>query len=39
MTDEEKQKCDTCSHEIMTPNYCDYCAMPIKEREDIDNGI
>lgn len=34
----EKEKCEVCSHEIMTPNYCDYCAMPIEEKEDV-NGI
>ncbi len=28
-TNHEKQKCSTCSHEIMTPGYCDYCATSI----------
>ncbi len=27
----EEQKCPTCSHEIVTKGYCDYCAMEIKK--------
>ena len=26
----EKPICSICSHEIVTPNYCDYCALEIK---------
>lgn len=27
----QNEKCKVCSHEILTPNYCDYCAMEIEE--------
>ena len=30
-----KEKCPICSHEIMTPNYCDYCAIALEDEDDL----
>lgn len=31
-TDQKKPTCNTCSHELQEPGYCDYCAMQIKDK-------
>ena len=30
-----EETCDTCSHPIITPGYCDYCATEIKKDERV----